>query len=42
MSIHPGWGMEIHNCNPTLRRLRKEDQEFKANLGYSAILKPDV
>jgi hypothetical protein len=26
--------MEAHDCNPALRRLRQEDQEFEISLGY--------
>jgi hypothetical protein len=27
-------GMVVYACNPRLRRLRQEDGEFEANLGY--------
>jgi hypothetical protein len=26
----------VHTCDPSIGRLRKEDQEFKASLGYIA------
>jgi hypothetical protein len=29
-----GPGVVIHACNPSSQRLRQEDHEFEANLGY--------
>jgi hypothetical protein len=29
-------GVVVHTCDPSIGRLRKEDQEFKASLGYIA------
>jgi hypothetical protein len=27
-------GVVVHSCNPALRKLRQEEYEFKASLGY--------
>jgi hypothetical protein len=29
-------GVVVHTCNSSTQRLRQEDQEFRANLGYIA------
>lgn len=35
-------GMEMHDCNPTLGRLRPENGEFKARAGKTLPYKKEI